>query len=287
MDNIKAIIVYHAQCLDGFAAAMAAWLKFGNEALYMPARYNNEDDFKKILAECQPHREVIIVDFSFPLEALKQLEERSHFLTMLDHHKTALEMFGMAEGSYDEEADNHYFLLDSSKAGCILAWDHFIGTTPPLAFKHIDDRDRWQFKIQGTKEFNIALWNHERKFEVWQELFQPTGITQLYQEGEALLKEQANHVEACAKRARPVTLLGQEGLIVNADKDISEIGHELAKRSGTFGLIWYIDSTGNAACSLRSTGDYDVSAMAKQFGGGGHKNAAGFKLAPARVVDLL
>ena len=33
---------------------------------------------------------------------------------------------------------------------------------------------------------------------------------------------------------------------------------------------------GQAHCSLRSNGDYDVSAIAKAFGGGGHRNAAGF-----------
>jgi nanoRNase/pAp phosphatase (c-di-AMP/oligoRNAs hydrolase) len=30
--------------------------------------------------------------------------------------------------------------------------------------------------------------------------------------------------------------------------------------------------------SLRSKGDFDVSAIAKRFGGGGHKNAAGFNI---------
>jgi nanoRNase/pAp phosphatase (c-di-AMP/oligoRNAs hydrolase) len=33
-----------------------------------------------------------------------------------------------------------------------------------------------------------------------------------------------------------------------------------------------------AKCSLRSNGDYDVSAIAKAFGGGGHRNAAGFQV---------
>ena len=37
-----------------------------------------------------------------------------------------------------------------------------------------------------------------------------------------------------------------------------------------------IDKDGQCKCSLRSNGDYDVSAIAKAFGGGGHRNAAGF-----------
>lgn len=289
MNNIKAIIVYHAQCLDGFAAALAAWLKYGDDALYLPARYGNEDDIRTVLQHCKPHREVIIVDFSFPLDVLQQIEDASSFVTMLDHHKTAFEMFNAPlETPFEERTAEHYYFLDNTKSGCLLAWEYFWGADPaPLAFQHIDDRDRWQFKMQGTKEFNAALWNHPRDFAAWWKLFEPAGVTQLYQEGEALLKAQALHVEYAVKRARPVTLLGQKGLIINSDQDISEIGHALCSLNNTFGMIWYIDSTGNVACSLRSNGDYDVSAIAKQFGGGGHKNAAGFKLTVEQLAGLL
>ena len=38
-----------------------------------------------------------------------------------------------------------------------------------------------------------------------------------------------------------------------------------------------------ANVSLRSVGDYDVSAIAKTFGGGGHRNAAGFEVALDRL----
>lgn len=36
--------------------------------------------------------------------------------------------------------------------------------------------------------------------------------------------------------------------------------------------------SGKFQYSLRSRGDFDVSAIAKKFGGGGHKNAAGFNV---------
>lgn len=288
MDNIEAVIVYHANCLDGFAAALAAWLKYGDNALYLPARYDNEDDIRTVLQHCQSHREVIIVDFSFPLDVLKQIEDLSKFVTMLDHHKTAFEMFNAPlETLFEERAAEHYYFLDNTKSGCLLTWEYFWTDPAPLAFQHIDDRDRWQFKMHGTKEFNAALWNHPRNFAAWWKLFWPAGGPQLYQEGEALLKAQANHVEAAVKRARPVVLLGQKGLIVNSDQDISEIGHALCSLNNTFGMIWHINSTGNVACSLRSNGDYDVSAIAKQFGGGGHKNAAGFKLTVEQLAGLL
>ena len=69
------------------------------------------------------------------------------------------------------------------------------------------------------------------------------------------------------------------GLAANCPSHLtSDVGHELANQSGTFGLLWRIDKDNTCICSLRSNGDYDVSAIAKAFGGGGHKNAAGFTI---------
>jgi hypothetical protein len=74
----------------------------------------------------------------------------------------------------------------------------------------------------------------------------------------------------------------RKGLAANCPPHLaSDVGHQLANASGTYGLLWYINKEGKCICSLRSNGDYDVSAIAKAFGGGGHKNAAGFE------VDIL
>jgi nanoRNase/pAp phosphatase (c-di-AMP/oligoRNAs hydrolase) len=40
----------------------------------------------------------------------------------------------------------------------------------------------------------------------------------------------------------------------------------------------YWDTPEGRVFSLRSIGDFDVSEIAKQYGGGGHKNASGFRL---------
>ena len=70
-----------------------------------------------------------------------------------------------------------------------------------------------------------------------------------------------------------------QGLAANCPFHLqSDVGHELANQSGTFGLLWCIDKDNRCKCSLRSNGEYDVSAIAKAFGGGGHRNAAGFQV---------
>ena len=99
-----------------------------------------------------------------------------------------------------------------------------------------------------------------------------------------LLKYQQSQIDSLTKYARKCFIMcdslgyGVTGLAVNTSVHMSEVGHELANKSGTYGLIWYLGENNNVKCSLRSNGDYDVSAIAKCFGGGGHKNAAGFSV---------
>ena len=57
----------------------------------------------------------------------------------------------------------------------------------------------------------------------------------------------------------------------------SDVGNELALRTNSFGIVWSEDGEG-IRTSLRSVRDFDVSEIAKKYGGGGHKNAAGFNL---------
>ena len=36
---MKPLIIYHRSCADGFGAAYSAWLRFGDEAEYLPMQY--------------------------------------------------------------------------------------------------------------------------------------------------------------------------------------------------------------------------------------------------------
>ena len=75
-------------------------------------------------------------------------------------------------------------------------------------------------------------------------------------------------------------------LVVNASHWMSEIGARLSPDCD-FAMIWYYDHEDRInKVSLRSFHDHvDVSEIAKQFGGGGHKKAAGFTLPGDAQVD--
>jgi hypothetical protein len=83
-------------------------------------------------------------------------------------------------------------------------------------------------------------------------------------------------IELAIKHAALVNLAGYRVYAVNSTVNFSEVAGELAKK-GPFGVVWFVRSDGKYQYSLRSEGDFDVSAIAKSFGGGGHKNAAGFE----------
>ena len=81
---------------------------------------------------------------------------------------------------------------------------------------------------------------------------------------------------------------GKDILVVNASHWMSEIGARLSPDCD-FAMIWYYDHEDKRIkVSLRSFHDtVDVSEIAKKFGGGGHKKAAGFTLnGDTQIEDL-
>ena len=194
----------------------------------------------------------------------------------------------------EKQIGNHTVIHDNDQSGAMLAWRFFHpGTKVPMLIQHIDDRDRWQFKLDGTKELHAALRSHEPwTFEQWEAHFLVGNIRfgELKDEGKAILRAHNQNVQSVLKQARPCAIRWFDGevdghpavnvfngLAANAPAFLaSDLGHELANKSGTFGLVWSMASDGQTHCSLRSNGDYDVSTIAKAFGGGGHRNAAGF-----------
>lgn len=302
---MKSIVYYHDSCADGFGAAFAAWLKLGDDAQYVPVQYGREPCLDGLEGV-----DIYILDFSFPLPVMHKMFDVAANVVWLDHHKTAFEMWGVTERDRyewrDTSADDgdvgHYILLDNNKSGALLAWE-YLHPEKEMAelILNIDDRDRWQFKRALSKAQHEGLMaNRPWKFEQWKgftNLVHNNALGGLIQEGQVLLKKQAADVAASVKHAkrcfialdkRPTPKPVATGLAVNCASNISEVGHELANQSGTYGLVWWYSPQEQAAvCSLRSNGDYDVIAIAKQFGGGGHKNAAGFKVPMAQLLEWL
>lgn len=302
--NTKPIIFYHAACADGFGAAYSAWKHFGDNAEYVAVKYGDVKDtadLVKISPAIAIDREVFILDFSFPHEVMVFIMANAKHTTWLDHHKTAFEMWVPEEPftatSYHTQYDDVMTIkLDNIKSGAMIAWEHFHGNNYwPMLIQHIDDYDRWVFKYADTKPFNKALWALAPwTFEQWDILVRETASPRstyylsFIAQGDALLRDHTARVSKHVEHSRMCTIAGKPGLAINAPGYVSsDAGHELAVQSGTYGMTYTLDEHLMVKVSLRSNGDYDVSALAKTLGGGGHRNAAGFECTLNQLINLL
>ena len=307
-------VIYHADCIDGFGAAYAAWRKFGDAARYIAMHHG--DSWQP---EDYAGHAVYILDFSFPPETLAQLAGSASSVTQLDHHASARAPWAGhlsqapngQEFRVDRELSLH-LVFDMQKSGAHLAWEYFQPGTPlPPALSMIEDQDLWRFRYPDTRAFCRALRLLPFTFEAWDGIVRAS-ITNdtAYQTHiasgdaiEAFCKREVermsdSHLLAPARlRGDPVDALqaqrhGQEivvdderawlsvrGLAMNANALFaSELGHHLATASNSFGLVWQLAGNGQVKASLRANGNIDVSAIATRYGGGGHPNAAGFRL---------
>ncbi len=257
------LVIYHGKCLDGFSAAWAVRKALG-DGDYMP--YNHGDAPPDVTK-----RDVIIVDFSFKRSDIEAMALKARSLLILDHHKSAqVELSGLP-----------YAIFDMERSGASLAWDWFHPGTPrPRLIELIEDGDLWLHKLAGTREFQLRLGIEPMDFAIWDRVaaMPDHELERFIAEGQILRRAFDNDVAILLEDRYAITLAGKTGLAVNAiGKYGSELGHQLATLSGSFGMTWY-QLNGVLKISLRSNDDYDVANLAGQFGGGGHRNAASFTL---------
>lgn len=299
----KIITFYHKNCSDGSAAA-AVVFQYLSEGItahheFVAVQYGDYETVEEFQKEFKidSQTRVIVVDFSFNDEIHNHILDKSEHYLWLDHHKTALQAqcarVGVPYTSlYTSSSVNHEFVLDESYSGAMLAWNHFYSmfkgpVATPKLIRHVQDRDLWRFELEGTKELACFLHDSGMKLEQWVAMLRDDALVcDAIDEGAATLKVYQNQVKRLAKKAQSFRLCGHMGLAVNTGMHVSEVGNELAKQSGTFGACWFW-AEDKVVVSLRSIGGFDVSEIAKQYGGGGHKAAAGFQTDLVTLQSLL
>ena len=76
---------------------------------------------------------------------------------VLDHHKTAFEMFERpAAGHVSFDAGNCQVNLDMDRSGATMALEHWkpsLTDTQQQLFLYIEDADLWRWKLPDSREF--------------------------------------------------------------------------------------------------------------------------------------
>ncbi len=250
------VVLYHAECADGFGAAWALWRQFP-AAKFIAVKHGNPPP-----PGLQDQR-VIIVDFSYARETLEAMAERAKALLVLDHHITAEQAL----------AGLPYAYFDMKKSGAVLAWEWAHDRPVPWLLQYIQDKDLWSWALPHSREINAAVASHPFEFDVWSRFAQK----ELEQEGRAILRYEQELVSKLAGQAVLVEFQGATVPSVQSAILTSQIGEQMSA-DAPFCLIWH-DRDGRRYYSMRSREDgTDVGAIAASFGGGGHTHAAGFSV---------
>jgi uncharacterized protein len=163
-----------------------------------------------------------------------------------------------------------------TRSGAGLTWDFFSKGKPrPDFINYIEDRDLWKKSLPSGDEFTIALRSYPQDFAIWDDLVK-AGADALIAEGKSIQRYYRLRVEELKRSAYKSVIDGYDCWIANAPYfAASEIAGELSEKT-SFGACYFEVEKGRWQYSLRSRGAFDVSEVAKVFGGGGHRNAAGF-----------
>ncbi len=274
----KPIVIYHANCADGFGAAWVFHHLNPNEFIFHPGVYG-EVPPKEILG-----RDVYLVDFSYKLPVVRKMVEVTRSITLIDHHKSSIEDL---KELIENKSINSF--TDVTQSGAMLAWKFFHPIEePPKLLKYIEDRDLWKFSLPGSADVNAALFSYPYDFTVWDALMQHD-IQELKKEGEHINRKHFKDIrELLSIVTRTMRIDGHTVPVANLPYVYSsDAGHILAKDQPFAACYW--DTPTGRVFSLRSaeTG-MDVQEIAVKFGGGGHPHAAGFTLSfeDARKLEV-
>ena len=272
------LCIYHGNCADGFGAA---WV--------VRKAYNGDIDFHSGVYQDLPPdvtgRDVVMVDFSYKRPVLLEMAEKAKSILILDHHKTAAD--DLAGFSPIPHLEGHYnwrpvvgvhATFDMQRSGAGMAWDHFFGGTRPKLIDHIEDRDLWRFTLKGTREIQANVFSWPYDFRVWDNLME-ADPRDLIEQGRAIERKHFKDIaELIAVTKRRMVIGGHDVPVANLPYTLtSDAGHKMAQ--GEPFACCYMDTPDGRVFSLRSTdGGLDVSEIAKVYGGGGHKAAAGFRV---------
>lgn len=278
------LVIYHSGCIDGQGAAAVSMKCMPNAKLH-PGVYS----------EPPPNvegRDVYLVDFSYSLDVMRQLLAEAHSVTIIDHHKTAMDALS---DFYHPKLTK---VLSNEHSGAVLTWKYlFPKLEVPQMLIHIEDRDLWKF-VYGDTTRAITSYLYSLDFYVphWIEMLDSGWWARQFGvmivAGETLLRQERKRVKSLASRPRWITIGGRSVPAVNCNAYYaSEVGHELCacpsfKDEQSFAATYY-DVEDGRVFSLRSAPDgADVSAVAAQYGGGGHFHASGFKVSREQVATL-
>lgn len=276
------ILIYHHDDNDGSCAAAVAGNYYDRNEFaikFIAINYGKESWSEE---EIEAAEKVWLVDFTSDEmdEFVKVCGPR---LIWIDHHKTAMERFPDLWTSSSIPG-----IRSVEKAACVLTWEytHPEDILPPAAVAYIGDKDIWKFEYADTRAFSagFSLMVKTPDDPTWDELLSSEYediVNKMISIGELLLEAQSYKLQKAFDRGVDFMFHDWRARLVNTTGNISELGEFIYKKPEYDIAVMWQAVEDMVVFSLRSDSGNpdspDCAEIAKQYGGGGHKNAAGFQ----------
>jgi uncharacterized protein len=301
---MKTHLIYHRKDADGILSAAivchALNLTPDNSSLYGVDHpepcplldYRSTKGTQLDRSKVEGEDRIVIVDFSFPSVELVTIPQLAERVTLYDHHSTALDEFDSLLPLLP------HWVIDPTRAACQIVWDELVGTERPWWLELIGWRDLggpWQpgadpDKSHEANTLNTGLFSFAPldPYALAQSIRIESDWQRWFDDAETLCAANQSAARAIAQavpfqqvhfkdHAEPLPVIFN----VHPAQQ-SDVCHWLMK-------IHHRDAA--CVCNRSSEAPYDftfsfrsnangpdVAALAKRYGGGGHRHAAGCTL---------
>ena len=214
---------------------------------------------------------VFIFDINFAPDELLCWYDKAESIELFDHHEHAYNLKNMP----------FPVTIDNDECGMSLAYKRFFPEyLHPRIVNYVKDRDLWQWKMPESRAVSAYISSFPFDFHVWEEIEYKLDYEfhTVVREGNAILRYTDRIVDELCAMGSEDRLFGYDVPVVNSPVLQSEIGNRLLDYypDAPFSAVYHVLKNGNKKFSLRSADDrLDVGRIAKELGGGGHRNAAG------------
>lgn len=286
-------LVTHKNCMDGAGCAILYRALGGRQEdihFTNPGHEQSDELVKELLIE-KGHA-VLIADVSISVEAAKELFSphnlRTHVCELVDHHKSAIPLDNLGLPGFEIDVQN-------SRCGCKMLFDFFlkasVGDNKVIRayadlVNVIDDHDRWI--KQDSRSDDIAM--------LYMVLGQKLFIERFIKNPQIEFTNEEKYVISLEKYKMQEEIEEKKRTVQSAIYN-----RKINGKTYRFGFVYgtrFTSSTGNAlyedpslnldavvlvsgnTISMRTakSSEVDVSAIASNYGGGGHRAAAGFSI---------
>jgi oligoribonuclease NrnB/cAMP/cGMP phosphodiesterase (DHH superfamily) len=269
LPQLNNVLCIHHNDLDGRCAAAVIKKATGYGIRFHETTYGDP------LPEMGAEENIVIVDFSYPPDMMKELIARNIPVLWFDHHATAKDYpYQHLKGLRDFE--------DKSRSGCEIAWDYFFaykGRVPDVV-RYIGDYDKWKLQYQPAsfqyyEGLKLIPESQDPDDMYWQTLLNHNKNTsEILKQGEIAIRYRDMYCnDLCRSFGYETRLDGFDAYACNQYMFGSK---GFGNRFDEYPIcIAYIHNGEKFTVSLYSK-DVHVGQIAKRYGGGGHKGAAGF-----------